>query len=207
MHDAHNLAWKLAAIHHGSAGEALLDSYEAEREPVGARNAAETGTAWARIWNPDGPPFAGRSLQQIDMGYQYRSAAISSDDGPDTDPPGSGYTPTATPGCRAPHLWLNSTRSTIDLFDRDFVLLTAPAGHAWREATLPVRPHIISEPSWPDLYGVSPEGAVLIRPDGHVAWRRSTLPGSGEPTAQQQLHDAYSRATSQIQGVLDGPLR
>ena len=54
MHDVHNLAWKIASVVHGHGGEKLLDSYAAEREPVGRRNAEETGLAWSRIFNGDG---------------------------------------------------------------------------------------------------------------------------------------------------------
>jgi len=108
MHDAHNLAWKLAAVLRGHAGQALLDSYAEEREPVGRRNTDETGTAWSRLFNTNGAPFAGRSLAQIDMGYQYRSSAVTIDGSPDADPPGADYEPTAAPGCRAPHLWVNT---------------------------------------------------------------------------------------------------
>jgi 2-polyprenyl-6-methoxyphenol hydroxylase-like FAD-dependent oxidoreductase len=169
MHDAHNLAWKLAAVLQGRAGEALLDTYEEERAAVGRRTVAETAAAWKRTFDPSGPPFAGRSIQQIDMGYQYRSPAVVDDGGPDQDPPGASYRPSAAPGCRAPHLWLADDRSTIDLFDREYVLLTSPKGAAWRDSGF--TEHVISEPDWPALYGVEPTGAVLVRPDGHVAWR------------------------------------
>jgi tetracenomycin A2 monooxygenase-dioxygenase len=98
MHDAHNLAWKLAAVWRGRAGPGLLDSYAVEREAVGRRNADETGVAWARLFSSDGPPFSGRSLAQIDMGYQYKSAVITSDGSPDQDPPtGPPRSPAAGP--------------------------------------------------------------------------------------------------------------
>jgi putative polyketide hydroxylase len=207
MHDAHNLAWKIAAVLGGRAGQTLLDSYAAEREPVGQRNATETGTAWSRlISNADGAPFAGRSLAQIDMGYQYRSPAITADGSPDADPPGAGYVPTATPGCRAPHLWIatpHGRKSTIDLFDRHIVLLTAAPGAPWRAAAqtasrtlrVPVESHVISEPEWPHRYGVTPAGAVLVRPDGHVTWRSRTTPGAGDPAPQTQILTALATAT------------
>jgi putative polyketide hydroxylase len=137
MQDVHNLAWKLAAVLHGQAGAALLDSYAAEREAVGRRNAAETGAVWSRVWDPSGVPFAGRSLRQIDMGNQYKSAVITPDGSPDADQPGTDYTPGGTPGCRAPHLWTGSgpgRRSTIDLFDHAFVLLCARPGLVWTAA-------------------------------------------------------------------------
>jgi putative polyketide hydroxylase len=206
MHDAHNLAWKIAAVHHGHAGPDLLDSYRAEREPVGQRNAGETGTAWSRLTTTNAVPFAGRSLTQIDMGYQYVSPVITGDGSPGADPPGADYTPSAAPGCRAPHQWIRTgrgRRSTIDLFDRAFVLLTAGPGTSWRAAAeaasdmlrLPVDSHVIREPGWPRLYGVTPGGAVLVRPDGHVAWRSRRTPGSADPAAQTQILAALAAAT------------
>jgi putative polyketide hydroxylase len=206
MHDAHNLAWKLAAAQSGRAGDALLDTYCQEREPVGRRNVEETGAAWSRIWRPSGAPFAGRSLRQIDMGYQYHSAAVTQDGSPDADPAGADYAPSAGPGCRAPHLRIETQRgrlSTIDLFDRDFVLLTAEPGAIWRVAAetvslelgVPIISHLISEPEWHYLYGISPAGAVLVRPDGHVVWRRRTLPTPAEPPALAQFQAALATAT------------
>jgi putative polyketide hydroxylase len=181
IHDAHNLVWKLAAVFHGHAGPALIDSYRAEREPVGSRNADETGEAWTRIFSGTGAPFAGRSLAQIDMGYQYRSAVITADGTPDADPPGADYKQDAAPGCRAPHLWLSDGRSTLDLFGTDHTLLTAPTGTGWRRAAepaaarlgVPLSSHVITDPDWPTAYGTTPDGAVLVRPDGHVAWRHA----------------------------------
>jgi 2-polyprenyl-6-methoxyphenol hydroxylase-like FAD-dependent oxidoreductase len=207
IHDVHNLAWKLAAVMRGYAGEALLESYAAEREPVGRRNVDETAAAWTRVFTADGAPFAGRSLAQIDMGYQYRSAVIADDGGPDADPPGADYQPSAAPGCRAPHLWLDPPRgriSTIDLFDREFVLLTAGPGTPWREAAatasrelgIPVGSRVVDHPEWPRRYGVTPTGSVLVRPDGHVAWRSRTLPVAGTPTPRDQLHAALATCTA-----------
>lgn len=105
------------------------------------------------------------------MGYQYRSAAIVPDGSPDADPPGPSYRPSAAPGCRAPHVWLAPNRSTIDLFDRDPILLTGPA--------VPPRPEFRTEilPD-PAAYGLTDRGAALIRPDGFVAWRS---PGTFAP--------------------------
>jgi 2-polyprenyl-6-methoxyphenol hydroxylase-like FAD-dependent oxidoreductase len=204
MRDVHNLAWKLAAVWRGHAGPALLESYAAEREAVGRRNTDETGTAWARVFTTNGAPFAGRSLAQIDMGYQYRSAVITDDGSPDPDPPGSGYQPTAAPGCRAPHLWLDSDTSTIDLSGRDLVLFTAQPGAAWRGAAaaasravgIPVDSHVITNPEWPGRYGITPAGAVLIRPDGHVAWRSRATPRPGELTPHDRVLAALKTSTA-----------
>jgi 2-polyprenyl-6-methoxyphenol hydroxylase-like FAD-dependent oxidoreductase len=208
MHDAHNLAWKLAAVLDSRAGTALLDTYAQEREPVGRRNVTETGTAWTRLFDPaGGAPFAGRSLQQIDMGYQYRSAAVIGDGTPDADPPGIDYTPGGAPGCRAPHLWLDAPgarrRSTIDLFDRDFVLLTAESGRRWRDAAtdaarrlgVPVNGHVIEHSEFTDVYGITPTGAVLVRPDGHVAWRSASAPTATEPAPDIGFHGVLAAAS------------
>jgi hypothetical protein len=64
-------------------------------------------------------------------------------------------------------------------FDRRFTLLTAAPGHAWRAAAAQcpgagLDSRVLTEPEWPDLYGISPDGAVLVRPDGHIAWRSTT---------------------------------
>jgi hypothetical protein len=101
-----NLVWKIAAVVHGHGGEKLLDSYAAERQPVGRRNVEETGATWSRLFSGNGAPFSGRGLAQIDLGYQYTSPVITGDGSPDADPPGADYQQTAAPGCRAPHLWL-----------------------------------------------------------------------------------------------------
>jgi 2-polyprenyl-6-methoxyphenol hydroxylase-like FAD-dependent oxidoreductase len=178
MHDVHNLAWKIAAVLDGRAAPRLLDTYGVERKQVGERNVAETGAAWSRMFAGSGRPFSGRDMRQIDMGYQYRSSAVTPDGSADSDTPGTTYTPTGAPGCRAPHLWIdNGARSTIDLFDRDFVLL-AGADHAgWLSvgatdatalgARLATR--LMTERPWAQRFGVTSSGAVLVRPDGHVA--------------------------------------
>jgi 2-polyprenyl-6-methoxyphenol hydroxylase-like FAD-dependent oxidoreductase len=211
IHDVHNLAWKLGAVLARQAPPTLLDTYAVERQAVGIRNTEETGAAWARIWNPTGPPFAGRSLRQIDMGFQYRSDIVVPDGGAAADPPGSDYFPSAAPGCRAPHLWINTSdgqMSTIDLFDRDFVLLAGPeGGGTWRAAatstrqrlTSPLIDLVIDDPRFPLSYGVEPTGAVLVRPDGHVAWRTPALPS--EPgTATSELTLALTRARGGVLG-------
>lgn len=177
--DAHNLAWKLAAVLDGRAGEPLLDTYAAERQPVGLRAVDEARAAWLAWHSASGVPFAGRTLRQVDMGYRYASSAVVDDGSPDRDGP-TDYAPPADPGRRAPHLWLADGRSLLDLFDRGLTLLTAPDGRAWRAAApAGVAAHTVDEPAWPALYGVGPRGAVLVRPDGHVAWRARDLPGAG----------------------------
>ncbi|HZU13005.1 MAG TPA: FAD-dependent monooxygenase [Chloroflexota bacterium] len=207
----HNLAWKLAGHLDGWAGAALLDTYEAERRPFAlqvnddvARNVAAGPGA------PRPEQFSNRGRV---LGVSYDSSAIVPDD---TDLPAVAnpvveYVPTARPGSRAPHMWLwrdGHKISTLDLFDTHFVLLTGPAGQAWciagEQATeqlgVPLRcytvgpdgPLIERTGAWPSLYGVGPEGAVLVRPDGHVAWRVQT---AGD-NAAQHLTDVVRRILS-----------
>lgn len=167
--DAHNLAWKLHAVLRGLAGPGLLDTYQVERLPVGARNTEnslsnaktmmETGLAgiltsdpegFATIEAPEGADIRQRlgeaaakqldhfSFDGLSFGYTYDSPAIVPDGTP-AEPSGVGeYRPSARPGARAPHLWLErdgAEISTIDLSDGRFVVL-APR----REWVAPGRP-------------------------------------------------------------------
>jgi putative polyketide hydroxylase len=109
------------------------------------------------------------------------------------------------PGARAPHVFLDrgGTRlSTLDLFGRNFVLLAGPGGEAWRDAALAVAKefgvgldvHVVGSDglvdaggSFPGSFGISPSGAVLVRPDGFVGWRAVTAAGAAEETLRQAL--------------------
>jgi 2-polyprenyl-6-methoxyphenol hydroxylase-like FAD-dependent oxidoreductase len=177
--DADNLSWKLAGVIRGWADEPLLDSYESERRPV-AELTAEASLGRAR------PPA---SVDGLVLGASYQSAVICPDGTPppECDDPTGDYVPVARPGHRAPHLWLDDARteSTLDLFGDSFILLIGPNGHRWRAAAadtrrIPLRVMDISHPDWSQLYGVEPNGAVLVRPDGYVTWRAAT--GPGDPT-------------------------
>jgi putative polyketide hydroxylase len=145
--------------------------------------------AWVAFWEPGGGAPTGRSMRQIDMGFRYHSPAVIPDGSTQDTAPGD-YLPNAAPGCRAPHLWLdqNRKRSTIDLFDRAPVLLTGPAGTAWHTAarsTPGLKAEVIDVSGWAQAYGVSATGAVLVRPDGHVAWRSTSPPRGTRPPAEQ----------------------
>jgi putative polyketide hydroxylase len=101
------------------------------------------------------------------------------------------YVPTARPGSRAPHVWLQrrgEQLSTIDLFGPHFVLLVGRDGDAWCKALHQIEPSctigkegdlIDTADNWHEAYGVGTEGAVLVRPDGYVAWRSRS--GTSEP--------------------------
>ena len=149
----HNLGWKLAWVARGWAGPDLLESYEAERRPVGEYRARRS----LRMGGPPEPDPLGE-----DLGLRYASPAVAS---------GAGE--------RAPHAWVTvdgRRRSTLDLFDGRLTLLTGQQAPVWRAAA----DRIAGGPPL-TVVDVEQEGAVLVRPDGHVAWRTAT---ADRPDAQ-----------------------
>ena len=134
------------------------------------------------------------------------------------------YLPNARPGARAPHCWVrrpyapDALLSTLDFFGGDFVLMTHGAGgKAWTDALThadaPVavrRHHVVpagdadtahdddlvdADGTWSRVYGIAADGAVLVRPDGHVAWRATTAPGAHRgPGLREALAVALGRA-------------
>ena len=194
IQDVHNVAWKLAGHLAGWAGPRLLDTYELERRPFALAVMQDASQNIGGLGQrPEQFSNRGRVL-----GVSYDSPAVAPDGTslPAVANPHIDYVPTARPGSRAPHMWLRrrgESISTLDLFDRSFVLLAGPNGEAWRaaarEATgrlgLPLDCYLIGPTSdlidergvWPDLYGVGADGAVLVRPDGHVAWRAASANG------------------------------
>ncbi|MET8629221.1 FAD-dependent monooxygenase [Kitasatospora sp. NPDC004669] len=177
--DADNLAWKLAAVTAGTAGEALLDSYEAERRPV-ARRVIDLSLANSRA--RDGY----RIDDELLLTAAYASTAVIPDpDGPARpalDP--QCEHPEGASGTRLPHVRLTESSSTLDLVGPGFTLLTRPDGLAWRRqaeaasaAGLPVALRELRN----DQAGVldlPADGALLVRPDGHLAWRAPQPPAA-----------------------------
>jgi putative polyketide hydroxylase len=198
VQDVHNLAWKLAAVVHGQAQPSLLDTYDKERRPLAELitktsllNALSMGrTARQETAKLPRPEFLNE--QGLIFGARYVSSAVIPDGTAPPSPadPITEYIASAHPGCRAPHVWLSRDGekiSTIDLFRAGFVLLAGPSGLPWREAAsrlspLPLTVHIMGEDledadgQWLSAYGVESSGAVLVRPDGYVAWRLARLP-------------------------------
>ena len=206
--DAVDLGWKLAAMHDGWGGSHLMDSYDAERRPVGVRACDEavrnlerfsTKADYSHVLD-DGAAGQttraeiGRRLATVNrmawdnplnthLGYRYDNSPICVADG---DPPpepedARAYAQTSYPGGRAPHAWLADGRSTLDLFGRKFTLMclgrnppdaaSLVAAAAARHVPLDVV--ALDDPAIAALYE---RRTVLVRPDGHVAWRGDTMP-------------------------------
>ena len=207
VEDAVNLGWKLAALVQGWGGDGLAASYEAERKPVALRN-----TAYARGFadsvglykipddfedaTPSGAAArqeAGRHLHAharaefdipgVTFGVRYDGSPLVVSDGhaPPSDA-ANVYVPSAVPGGRAPHLWLDDGRSLYDVFGFEFTLLRlgrcAPDATAFAAAAqargVPLTVVEFTEDRARDLYETD---LALIRPDQIVAWRGNRLPG------------------------------
>lgn len=142
IQDAHNIAWKLAAVIDGAAGPELLDTYDAERRPVAGLHLSES-VARAGLFR-DGAAEGGSRQPgghvdkvSVTLGFRYRTGALlpeALDDGAPVEDP---RRPTGRPGTRAPHVELEHdgrTVSTLDLVGPGFTLFTGPDGDAWHRA-------------------------------------------------------------------------
>ncbi|WP_158242490.1 FAD-dependent monooxygenase [Amycolatopsis echigonensis] len=199
IQDAHNLAWKLSYVLRGLSEPSLLSSYTAERRPIAELN---LHYSVARL---RGELFE-EDYTTVSMGHRYHSDLITGAD-PGQDVLEDPRKPTGEPGTRAAHLPLDragDALSTQDLFGTDFVLLTGSgrwagaAGTVSEQTGIPVAAHRLGAPGelrdtsgrWPEAYGIAPEGAVLVRPDGFIAWR--SLGPAGDPATV--LAEALARA-------------
>ena len=188
IQDVHNLAWKIAMVINRQAEESLLDTYFTERVQI-----AETNTYWS-INNAKRYEKIFTALEQNDLvtfeealkdqsfhinnilldlgfiyGSEYQTQAV--------------YKPTTQIGARAPHCWLskdNEQISTLDLYDNQFVLVCHPEAHYWQNKYHQFTCKIVTigeqgeyldkNHDFLEKYEITQAGAVLVRPDGHVAW-------------------------------------
>ncbi|MBB4717610.1 putative polyketide hydroxylase [Streptomyces luteogriseus] len=223
IQDAHNLAWKLAAVVDGWAGEGLLDTYDAERRPVAEATSARAAARSAEHSHPGfaPPPAAGgggpqKGILNVALGYRYPQGAVAGAD------PAVPVVPerldlSGEPGSRAPHLWVrrgDERLSTLDLYERSLVLLSdAAEPNEWHEAavrladrlSLPLRSYRVGaaahadlvaedDADWAERHGTGPGGAVLVRPDGFVAWRSQGREADAEAVLHQVLRTALAVA-------------
>ena len=199
--DAVNLGWKLAAVLRGRGGPGLLESYEAERQPLARRN-----TSYARQFadslglfaaapelednTPEGAgarlragEYFGRHAREefnipgVTFGGRYDGSPIIVSDGtlPPPDAPNL-YVPTACPGGRAPHLWLKDGRSIYDTFGFEWTLLRldrhVPGVEAWRRSASELGVDLtFVDLDSDEARDLYAADLALIRPDQVVAWR------------------------------------
>jgi putative polyketide hydroxylase len=194
VHDAHNLAWKLALVLKGHASPRLLETYASERQPV-ARFTVEQ--AFSRYVTRTAPWLqAQQSFEpvvedlNIELGYLYGVPGRVHADPRSTR---------GLPGSRAPHIWLQRAGrrvSSIDLTGH-YLLLAGSLGMTWTQAAaaaaarfngLELAAHRIGhdlqdgDKCFESAFGISSEGATLIRPDGFVAWR--SVGAAAQPEAE-----------------------
>ncbi|MGW4732735.1 FAD-dependent oxidoreductase [Streptomyces shenzhenensis] len=237
IQDAHNLAWKLAAVLDGWAGPGLLETYDTERRPVALATSARASARSVEHSHPGFAPAPGvgggrrGGILNVVLGYRYpRGAVIGAD--PEQPVVPEELTLTGQPGSRAPHQWLRRSGerlSTLDLYERSLVLLSdAPDDAGWHAAARriaeqdgvrldayrigpgadadltydtqptgappgpgrpagPGGPGAASSVDWARLHGTTADGAVLVRPDGFVAWRSPGAVPDPESTLRRTL--------------------
>lgn len=202
----HNAMWKLAYALQGRAGWDLVRTYQDERRAAAVsvtQQSLQNSINVARIQAAAvAGGESGLSTEEVlaasrrygnhlgvEFGVAYASSAIVPDGTcpPEVDDAYSDYAPSASPGCRAPHVWLGPTYapvSTLDLFGPHMTLLAASGASAWIEQAraLDIPAYRVGAAGLADrgdfegVYGVDPGGAVLVRPDGYVAWRSAGAP-------------------------------
>ncbi|MGW7669556.1 FAD-dependent oxidoreductase [Streptomyces sp. NPDC054775] len=252
IQDSYNLAWKLKLVLDGVADPKLLETYTAERAPVGRQivtraNQSIRETApifealdglspqtpeqlWANIAArkdaTDAAETQRTALREaiafkvyefnahgVDLNQRYVSDGIVPDGTPDpgfTRDPELHHQPSSRPGARLPHAWITSgtrTLSTLDTVGKGrFTLLTGIGGERWVRAaeaqaveiaTVVVGPgREYEDPygDWARLREVSDAGALLVRPDGFVAFRYA----SAAEDAAALLTDALERILGRV---------
>jgi 2-polyprenyl-6-methoxyphenol hydroxylase-like FAD-dependent oxidoreductase len=204
IQDAHNLAWKLALVLRGEAPASLLDSYEAERRPVGAEVVARTKAASESIGRDR--PKEDERLVDAQVLVSYREGPIVRDDcgaeavGPKAGDRAPDVAGLARQGFGFPLRLHEVTAGTDHVLlarpEGDIAALSALAADLARQRGRLVRviavvdgeptqhPSVTvvgdKEKGFAKAYGTA--GAILVRPDGHIGWRGTSWrhPGLGE---------------------------
>lgn len=196
IQDAHNLAWKLAMVIKKQAHESLLDTYFPERHQV-----AEVNTNWSMsnairfrsiyeaLEKNDLTAFEKNLKDQVrhidnillDLGFVYGSEYQTQET----------YKPSTAVGARAPHCWLSKDSkqiSTLDLFEDQMILVCSSEAKTWQErySQFPCKivtignqgDYVDVQGDFLEKYAITSQGAVLVRPDGHVAWHATDESGA-----------------------------
>ncbi len=253
IQDSYNLAWKIAAVLRGEAGEDLLETYSAERAPVAEQivtRANKSGREFAQLFDALGltPDQTEEEMNQaiaarkdatadgaavrakvreamevknyefnahgVELGQRYVSTAVVADDRDPTENPRDPelyYQAGTDPGVRLPHAWVGNSREKLSTHDlapyTRFTLITGTTGAGWEEAAQTAGQRlgvdigtVVIGPDrdvtdlyfdWDRLRDVAEDGAILVRPDKHVAWRVPSLPD-----------DAADQLTSALAAIL-----
>lgn len=253
IQDSFNLAWKLAAVIKGQAAAGLLDSYTAERAPVGRQivdranlsrdqfapifaalgvdggsdeAGIEAGLAACRAEDAEGAKRRDQlnaaielknyefNAHGVELNQRYRSRAVLDEAGPEEQWPRDRelfHQPSTRPGAKLPHAWLIDEEgrrvSTLDLVGSGvFTVVTGLSGRGWEQAAttvqaelgVPLRTVCLGADGARDAYGrwarlreIDEDGALLVRPDGYIAWRAVAGPPDAR-SATQQLSSALS---------------
>ena len=217
VQDAHNIAWKLALVLKGAAGPGLLSTYDLERRPAAAFTVEQ---AYSRYVTRSAPYLRSDDLQaiqndlNIELGYCYQSPAVIPEDTDDGIPHENPRDSKGKPGTRAPHVLLERNGeqiSTLDFFGRNFALLAGPEGDPWQESARAAAKQLgieldiceidkegLADPAgaFSNAYGMTRSGAVLVRPDGFVAWRSKDAHGASRATLADALTSLLCRTPS-----------
>ena len=213
VQDAHNLAWKLALTLAGVAGPGLLDTYDAERRPVGELTVEQAFTRYVtRV-----APYLGTEHTQpivddfsMEIGYRYDSPpwcsnraarrCTSTPGSPRADPERGRRTSSSTATARGCPRWTCSA-GTSCCWPGPRALPGRPRRWPWPTGSGWASTRTWwGEPGWPTpegcfpgAYGISPSGAVLVRPDGFVGWRAPEAAGAPEQALRQALQTLLCR--------------
>ncbi|KAK7413666.1 hypothetical protein QQX98_007448 [Neonectria punicea] len=258
VQDAYNLAWKLALVLKGQAGDGLLDSYNQERQPIGKQivdhaittlyemtqlapvlgfqqgQTQEQGFASLKELFSDAPGAEERRIKLeeqvslgnrrsnaigLHMGQRYTASNAVVDDGTPFPPrqrdPVLYYEPTTHPGAYLPHAWVQHAErriSTLDILEHGrFGLIVGIGGKPWESAAAKVSQELAFEVpvyavgyrcAYDDVLGewrtrreIGDAGALLVRPDRHIAWRSADLPADPTEVLRSALLQVLSRDT------------
>jgi putative polyketide hydroxylase len=198
VQDAHNLAWKLAGVVNGTCHPSILDTYEAERRPIGERTVvAAAANQRATGGPPPGSPAVGGERQRppslaggvgLTLGYAYSSTSIIDDnEQPAPVYPDDAVVSTGRPGERTPHVRIQmGVRSTTPsaMVGPGFGLFGGPEALKWSGSipmvnVIAVMPPMDPQRRFADAFGIGPSGVVLIRPDNVIAWRQTEWSADG----------------------------
>lgn len=218
IQDGYDIAWRIAAVVAGHAGPNLLAGYDAERRPVGESTA---NRQLHRLSDRMAPQL--KTLQFAEevspvwehLGYRVRSPFVLAEPGDAGDLLEDPESAEARPGSRAPHVPVRRGGrdiSVLDLFGRDHVLLLGSPDTAWRAAAekqaaeldVPLPVHAFGAELTDHTgevarrYGLGADTAILVRPDGYVAWRAPALPDDPEQVLRDVLTTVLGRGEEPV---------